>query len=76
MDPDETPRPEFAVYDQPPTLYWSEDGAVTCAEHAPYEGSDTWLSGRWMRMSAAARDAWREEVGTPARCEICPRPAR
>ena len=32
-------------------LYWSERGAVCCAEHMPWPGTDTWIWERWMLMA-------------------------
>lgn len=33
-------------------LYWSEEGMIDCAEHAPMEGSDTWRSEHWEEIPA------------------------
>lgn len=44
-------------------LYIAEDGRVECAEHAPFAGSDTWLSGHYLPVT--------EDLGL--RCEICGR---
>lgn len=52
-------------------LFWSEQGEVACADHAPYPKSDTWNRDRWSKMTASARLEWVAEVGSPAQCE-CP----
>jgi len=28
-------------------LYWSERGEISCLEHAPFRGTDTWVWHRW-----------------------------
>ena len=61
----------------PGVLYWSEQGEISCAKHAPYRGSDTWRWERWRPMGAADRletVAHRKSLGitpTNARCETC-----
>ena len=42
---------------KPAPLLWSERGAVTCADHAPYKGSDTWRWERWQRVPRSPETA-------------------
>ena len=52
-------------------LFWNNRGAVCCARHAPYPGTDTWRWQRWMVMPDEAKAVWQAEVGAPAKCECC-----
>ena len=52
-------------------LFWSERGAVCCALHAPYPGTDTWIWERWRLMTDAESQEWTRALGQPPRCEIC-----
>jgi hypothetical protein len=52
-------------------LFWSERGAVCCARHAPYLGSDTWRWERCRQMTDAERQEWTRTVGQPPCCEVC-----
>ena len=47
-------------------LYWATDGSIACLSHAPFRGSDTWVTYRWHEMSARdrSRSPW-------LRCETC-----
>ena len=60
----------------PTGLYWSERGAIGCAAHTPFEGSDTWNWERWEPVPVEAIDIAKTEAGlrTP-RCETCGRAA-
>ena len=60
----------------PGALYWAETGDVCCRDHAPYQGSDTWVWGRWRLMTDADRAAMEAESGQPASCECCDAIAR
>ena len=51
----------------PTGLYWSERGAISCALHTPYEGTDTWIWERWEPLPVAAI----AEADYPLRCETC-----
>ncbi len=53
------------------TLFWSERGAVCCAIHAPYPGSDTWNWERWSMMNEAETREWSRWLGRAPRCEVC-----
>ncbi len=53
------------------TLFWSERGAVCCALHAPYPGTDTWIWERWRLITGAEQQEWARAVGSAPRCEIC-----
>jgi hypothetical protein len=53
------------------TLFWSERGAVCCATHAPYPGSDTWIWERWLPMKEAETREWTRLLGHPPKCEVC-----
>ncbi len=55
------------------SLYWSEDGEVNCGEHAPFRGSDTWMSGRWTAVTADDVIAAASGGYAPLRCEVCGR---
>jgi hypothetical protein len=52
-------------------LFWAESGEVTCEQHAPFKGSDTWVHGRWSEMTTTDRLEWVKFGGTPAKCEVC-----
>ncbi len=54
----------------PTGLFWGENGEISCADHAPYKGSDTW---RWMRWEALAIEDAKAFArrGHTARCETC-----
>ncbi len=52
----------------PTTLYWSERGHITCAQHAPCRGSDTWNWERWQPVPAEALEL---PGGDALRCESC-----
>ena len=54
----------------PTGLFWGENGEITCADHAPYEGSDTWLWLSWGPLAAVDAKALAEAGHTP-RCETC-----
>jgi len=55
----------------PTTLFWSERGEISCASHAPYPGSDTWVWERWTAMTDNDRKAWTQQLGAPPKCETC-----
>jgi hypothetical protein len=55
----------------PSKLYWSERGAISCAEHAPYRGSDTWNWERWTTLKRADAAAFERELGRAPACETC-----
>jgi len=52
-------------------LFWSERGAVCCALHAPYPGTDTWNWERWRLMTGVEIQEWVRTLRQPPRCEIC-----
>jgi len=52
-------------------LLWSDGGEISCAEHAPYRGSDAWAWGRWRPITAREAAGFEREVGRPPRCETC-----
>ncbi len=52
-------------------LFWSERGAVCCALHAPYPGTDTWIWERWRLITDAEQQEWTRTVGSAPCCEIC-----
>ena len=54
------------------TLFWSERGAVCCATHVPYPGSDTWRWERWQAMTDVEKGEWTRLLGHPPKCELCP----
>ena len=56
----------------PTGLYWSERGETACAEHTPYEGTDTWNWERWAPLPATAIT----EADYPLKCECCGKEAR
>lgn len=53
------------------TLYWSQQGEISCPVHMPYPGSDTWIFDRWMLMAMSDRDQWEVQTGAVPRCETC-----
>jgi hypothetical protein len=56
----------------PTGLYWSERGAIGCAAHTPFQGSDTWVWERWEPVPVEAIDIAKTEAGLRVpRCEIC-----
>jgi hypothetical protein len=58
----------------PAGLFWSERGAVACAAHAPYRGSDTWRWERWRRITPKVlAEIVRQGgiAGRSPRCEVC-----
>jgi len=57
-------------------LLWSEGGEISCPEHAPYRGSDTWAWGQWRPITAAEAAGFEREVGWPPACESCAAIAR
>lgn len=52
-------------------LYWSERGAIACAEDAPYRGSDTWVWERWRAMRQQEMASYTSETGKAPSCECC-----
>ena len=64
----------MAKIPSPTGLFWSERGAIACARHTPYQGSDHWIWERWEPLPIevlpeAAR------IGSTLRCETCGRVA-
>lgn len=57
-------------------LLWSERGAISCREHAPQEGTDTWVWGRWRPLTLAETTEFEHEVGRQPACETCASRAR
>ena len=56
----------------PTGLYWSERGAVNCADHTPLEHSDTWIWEKWEPVPVEAIDEARRTPGCSVpRCETC-----
>ena len=56
---------------KPPALFWDEQGRVSCAEHAPYRGTDTWHFDGWRRMRPSNIAAFAAESGMAVECEVC-----
>ena len=54
----------------PTGLFWGQNGEISCADHAPYKGSDTWRWMRWEPLSKRAAKAFAQRGSTP-RCETC-----
>ncbi len=54
----------------PTGLFWGENGEISCADHAPYKGSDTWLWMRWEPLPIEDAKAFARR-GHAARCETC-----
>ncbi len=54
----------------PTGLFWGQNGEISGADHAPYEGSDTWLWMRWEPLPIEAAEAFAQR-GHGARCETC-----
>ena len=59
----------------PTGLFWGQNGEISCADHAPYKGSDTWLWMRWEALAVEDAEAFAQR-GHPARCETCGQVAR
>ena len=57
-------------------LLWSEGGQISCPEHAPGRGSDTWAWGRWLAITPREAAGFEREVGRPPACETCAAIAR
>ena len=49
----------------PTALYWSSDGMISCGDHAPGYGTDTWVTHSWAKMTAEERTL------AGAVCETC-----
>ena len=52
-------------------LYADQRGRITCKEHAPLEGSDTWVCDQWKPLTPAEATRFEKEVGRPPACETC-----
>jgi hypothetical protein len=52
-------------------LYNNEQGAICCAQHAPFVGTDTWLSGRWAKVPTADLVEWLTYGMGQMKCEVC-----
>jgi hypothetical protein len=50
--------------------FWSERGHITCFQHTPYPGSDTWEWERWEAITAREREELEREIGK-VKCEVC-----
>jgi len=55
----------------PTALYWSQRGEIACRQHAPFEGSDTWVWDDWREVTAYERFRWVYVAGRPMECECC-----
>lgn len=53
------------------TMWWSEQGQISCLEHASYRGSDTWMWGRWQPITAVEAREFERDVGRAPACEEC-----
>lgn len=53
------------------TLYWGENGQISCGRHAPRPGSDTWATYRWREMTAEEIAGFLREVSRRPDCELC-----
>lgn len=51
----------------PTGLYWSHDGEVACAAHAPHTKDSRWTVQRWKPLAAASQGFHRIEY----RCQYC-----
>ncbi len=54
----------------PMGLFWGQNGEISCADHAPYKGSDTWRWMRWEALAIEGAGAFAQR-GHTARCETC-----
>ncbi len=54
----------------PTGLFWGQNGEMSCADHAPYKGSDTWIWMRWEPLAIEDAEAFAQRGNTP-RCETC-----
>ena len=54
----------------PTGLFWGQNGEISCADHAPYKGSDTWRWMRWEPLSVADAKAL-AQLAQEAHCETC-----
>jgi hypothetical protein len=52
-------------------LYTDQRGRVTCKEHAPLEGSDTWVCDQWKPMKPSDAARFEKEIGRAPACETC-----
>ncbi len=52
-------------------LFADQRGRITCKEHAPLEGSDTWVFDQWKALTAAEARAFEKEIGRAPACETC-----
>ncbi|MBL8857579.1 MAG: hypothetical protein JNL28_16270 [Planctomycetes bacterium] len=52
-------------------LLWSEQGEIACAKHAPYQGSDSRVNGRWRPIRLDEWIDFEAEVGRAPACETC-----
>jgi len=59
----------------PTGLYWSATGRIECAEHTPYEGSDTWVLEQYAPVPLDAV-AEADAQGMDLCCEVCGAKAR
>jgi len=50
-------------------IYWNERGAVSCGNHAPHPGTDTWVWEKWSEMTDAEKAMWARELSADPRCE-------
>ncbi len=53
-------------------LFYGQSGEITCAEHAPYHGTDTWRWGKFRRITEALEAAF-VAAGMKPTCESCGR---
>jgi hypothetical protein len=52
-------------------LYTDQRGRITCREHAPLEGSDSWTMDQWKPMKASDAARFEKEIGRAPACETC-----
>ena len=52
-------------------LYTDQRGRITCREHAPYEGTDTWVLDQWKPLTKAEAARFETEIGRVPACETC-----
>jgi hypothetical protein len=52
-------------------LFTDQRGRITCKEHAPLEGSDTWTMDQWKPMKASDAARFEKEIGRAPACETC-----
>lgn len=52
-------------------LLWSERGEISCLEHAPFRGTDTWVWDRWKPIKPHEAVEFERDNGRAPTCETC-----